>query len=202
MVTSLWVLPLVAAAIGWFTNFVAVRMIFRPHRPVSLLGLKIQGLLPKRRREFAASIGATVAEHLLSADDIKRVLTDPAVKARMTEVLEERIDTFFGEKLIAAVPMLAAFMKGPLLDKIKSTLSQEMQDLMESQAVVVGESLDATLDFHAIVEQKILDFDLAQLEQIVLRVARTELRWIEVLGALLGFIVGLVQLLILHFSGV
>ena len=77
----------------------------------------------------------------------------------------------------------------------------EVQGMMTAAAEVVGESIDASLDLRAMVERRILDFDLKTLESIVLQVARTELRWIEVLGAVLGFVVGLVQVALLQWIG-
>ena len=38
--------PLIGAAIGWFTNFVAIKLLFRPHEPVSIFGFSIQGDYP------------------------------------------------------------------------------------------------------------------------------------------------------------
>ena len=59
---------------------------------------------------------------------------------------------------------------------------------------VMGEHLDERFDARSIVEEKIKDFDMEKLEGIVLAVAKKELVAIEVLGAVLGFFVGLVQL--------
>ncbi|MCL6583108.1 MAG: DUF445 family protein [bacterium] len=53
-------IPFISALIGWFTNYLAVRMIFHPYQPLGLGPLKIQGLVPKRREELAISIGKTV----------------------------------------------------------------------------------------------------------------------------------------------
>lgn len=198
MLSHWLLLPLIAAAIGWFTNFVAVRMIFRPHRPVKLLGLTLQGLLPKRKKEFAHNIGATVSEHLISAEDIRNVLQHPKVHERTEEVVRGRIDAFFAEKLVATVPMLGAFLQGPMVDKIKDKLVEEVHGMLAEEATVLGDSLEDALDLHRIVEDRILAFDLFQLEQVVLRVAHRELRWIEVLGAILGFLVGLLQVALLR----
>jgi uncharacterized membrane protein YheB (UPF0754 family) len=198
MLSHWLLLPVVAAAIGWITNFIAVRMIFRPHRPLRFLGFTIQGLLPKRRAEFARSIGATVEEHLVNAEDIKLMLQNPKVQQQMEELMEQRIDTFFRDKLPAKVPMLAAFMNSSLVDTIKSSLMEEMSTMLTASADVIGDALDDTVDLGAMVEAKIQEFDFHKLEEIVLQVARTELRWIELLGAILGFAVGVVQLLLLH----
>ena len=70
-----WVmLPTVGALIGYGTNYLAVRMIFRPVRPVRILGFTLQGLVPRRQAELAASVGRVVGEHLLSHDDLTAAL--------------------------------------------------------------------------------------------------------------------------------
>ncbi|HHT66442.1 MAG TPA: DUF445 family protein, partial [Clostridiales bacterium] len=52
---------IVGALIGWFTNYLAVKMLFRPIRPwrIPLTKIELQGLIPKRREEIAVTIGAT-----------------------------------------------------------------------------------------------------------------------------------------------
>ena len=52
--------PLIGAIIGWCTNYLAVKMIFRPYKPISFLGLKIHGLIPRRQSDLARSIGETI----------------------------------------------------------------------------------------------------------------------------------------------
>ena len=150
-----FVLPPIAALIGWFTNFVAVRMIFRPHRPIRLPGFTLQGLLPKRRREFAESIGATVEDHLLSADDIKKLLEDPEVKDRLEDAAREKIDHFIQVKLIGNNPMLGAFLKGPFVDGLKDGLVKEVGVMLSEGVVLLGDHLDDNLQLKKIVQEKI-----------------------------------------------
>ncbi|MFQ5655538.1 MAG: DUF445 domain-containing protein, partial [Planctomycetota bacterium] len=64
-------LPVIGALIGWCTNWLAVKMIFRPRRPRSMLGFRIEGLLPRRRSDLARSVARTVEQDLLSVDEIQ-----------------------------------------------------------------------------------------------------------------------------------
>jgi len=193
-------LPLVAAGIGWFTNFLAVRMIFRPHRPRRFLGFTVQGLLPKRRAEFAESIGATVEDHLVSTDDITRLLEDPSTRERLDELVDSRVSVFLEQKLVGSFPMAGAFLRGPILDQLKATLSREVGALFAAGLAELGTHIDEQLDFKEIVRSRIEHLDVAELERIVLRVARKELVAIEVLGAVLGFLIGLAQLALLRIA--
>ena len=69
--------PLVGAFIGYVTNRVAIRMLFRPLRAYHIGGLKIPmtpGVIPSKRHQLAANIGEMVGEHLLTGDEISRSL--------------------------------------------------------------------------------------------------------------------------------
>ncbi len=65
-------IPLISALIGWITNYLAVKMIFRPHIPIKILGITFHGILPKRKSALAHEIGETVERELISHDDIKK----------------------------------------------------------------------------------------------------------------------------------
>ncbi|HQL37778.1 MAG TPA: DUF445 family protein, partial [Bacillota bacterium] len=69
----------VGAVIGWLTNVLAIKMLFRPIRPfkIPLLNITIQGLIPKRRHDIARSIGDVVEKELVSINEIfDRLVTE------------------------------------------------------------------------------------------------------------------------------
>lgn len=193
-------LPVIAALIGWFTNYLAVRMIFRPRHPWKVLGLTFQGLLPKRRHELAASIAETVDRHLFSVDDIRSMLTEPRVQQKLHSAVSEHVDRFLREKLGRLNPMIGAFLQGALLEQVKGMLSEQLEEAVAEMLGTLGDHLEESVDLAAVVRERVEGFDLARLEEIVLAVARKELRAIEILGAILGFLIGLVQLLLVRLG--
>jgi uncharacterized membrane protein YheB (UPF0754 family) len=65
--------PLLGAFIGYVTNYIAIRMLFRPLRPWRLLGVRVPltpGIIPSKRHELAARMGEMVGSHLLTSDDV------------------------------------------------------------------------------------------------------------------------------------
>ena len=74
--------PLVGGAIGWVTNFLAIKFLFWPRRVLSLGPLKIQGVIPRRRRDLARAVGQVVATELLSREQIAAALSSPDVQAK------------------------------------------------------------------------------------------------------------------------
>lgn len=189
-------IPLTAALIGWITNFIAIRMLFRPRRPVRLGLVTLYGLVPKRQKEIARSVGEAVAQDLISHDDITRVLKTPDTKAKISGEIEQEIDGFlrgFAEQN----PMVAMFLQGETLTKVKSVLTQQLEERTPRLIEHVITAVEERVDFRDIVESKVATLELDRLENLIHRVASKELRTIELLGGVLGFFVGIVQLLLL-----
>lgn len=85
---------LVGAVIGGFTNFVAIRMLFRPYLPIYIFNKQLPftpGLVPKRREEIAEQVGKTVVEHLLTAESIQQKIVTPAFRQELLRWMQEQI---------------------------------------------------------------------------------------------------------------
>jgi uncharacterized membrane protein YheB (UPF0754 family) len=80
--------PVVGAAIGWVTNDIAIRMLFRPLRPVRVLGMRLPltpGIIPKERRSLAVNIGRMVSRELITEEALRSQIHDPRTLAALSE---------------------------------------------------------------------------------------------------------------------
>ena len=94
-----WLTPVVGAFIGWLTNYVAIKMLFRPRQPWRFLGLSLQGVMPKRQHDIAVKIGEVVEEDLLNSEDILNAINTEELRAHLAMVIEARLDRFLRAKL-------------------------------------------------------------------------------------------------------
>src|SRR5918996_5172033 len=94
-----WLTPFVGAFIGWLTNYVAIKMLFRPREPWRFLGLSLQGVMPKRQHDLALKIGEVVEGELLNSADILNAINTEELRAHLAAVIEARLDRFLREKL-------------------------------------------------------------------------------------------------------
>ena len=77
---------LVGASIGYLTNWLAIKMLFRPLREKKILGHRVPftpGLIPKERERMAKSIGEAVGMHLLTPEKIAEVVSSEETKERL-----------------------------------------------------------------------------------------------------------------------
>jgi uncharacterized membrane protein YheB (UPF0754 family) len=192
-------IPLVSAFTGYLTNYIAVRMLFRPRRSFRIFGFEMQGLIPRRRREIAEKIGETVERHLISHEDVRRALEAPEVADRIRGMLDDRVSTVLETRLAGFHPMAAMFLTGSMKGKIKQAILEEVMGAVGPMTDEMLGILEENLDFREVVVRKIEDFDLDMFERIVLEISSRELREIEVLGGVLGLVIGLVTDLLFLF---
>jgi len=192
---KVWLIPVIGAFIGWITNVIAIRLLFRPYKPVNILGFKIQGLLPKRQKEIAAAVGEVVESELVSIDSIKRVIEENKVDRRILRkvfyLIKERVD----DKLPVILP---SSLKKMIRDYIMTQAKREIREILPDIANGMVRELKEQVSFKGMVENRVNEFDFKKLEEIVLKVSKKELRFVEIAGGILGFIIGLLQVLLLN----
>lgn len=94
--------PLLGALIGYVTNYIAIRMLFRPLRPWRLCGVRLPltpGIIPAKRGELAQRLGEMVGSHLLTADDVRQALERPAFHRELKGAVNDKLATFLDRDL-------------------------------------------------------------------------------------------------------
>lgn len=186
-------LPLIAALIGWLLNSLATTLLFRPYQPVKIGFITLQGVFPKRQAQLAAGIGTMVAGSF-SFEDIKRKLTDPEKIKKIIPLVETHLDAFLRERLPKAMPVLSMFIGDSIVNQIKSHLVAELDTLFP---VLINQYLDNAekdLNLEKMVTEKITAISAEELERTVHRLLPAALRQFKWLGALSGFITGLIAM--------
>ncbi len=193
------VIPAIAALIGWFTNLLALKLLFRPYKPwrIPLTPWSIQGVIPRRQAELARSIGEVVKRELLAKEDLLQSLNNPETRDEVAVTLAEKLADRIGEKL-AIVPLA---VRQPLELGLKKLVLAEIQRLYNSSLESMWENLEKKVDIAGIVEKKVASLDLEEFEKLIVGLAGRELGYIVYFGAVLGFLIGLLQVLLLWFTG-
>ncbi len=194
-----WLIPIISAFIGWITNWIAIKMLFHPRNPIKIVGLTIQGIFPKRQQAFASKLGQLVGQELLSFSDIEKQITDPNQLQKIYPIIESNIDHFLRNKLKEKMPMISMFIGDKTITTMKEALMEELQLMMPSMLENYLHNIKDAMDIEQQVIKKVSLFSMDKLEQILYQLMSKEFRFVEIIGAVLGFIIGLVQVCIAHF---
>lgn len=88
--------PAVGALIGYITNYIAIRMLFRPHQAKYFMGIHIPftpGIIPKEKSRIASSIGKAVSENLMNREVLEKSLLSPEMLEKMNNAIDEFVAT-------------------------------------------------------------------------------------------------------------
>lgn len=111
--------PLLGAFIGYVTNYIAIRMLFRPLRAWRVLGLRVPmtpGIIPAKRHELAARMGEMVGSHLLTADDVGLALEKDSFRREIKGAVAEKLGRFLDRDLGPLEQVVPADFRGRFRD--------------------------------------------------------------------------------------
>lgn len=196
---NIWVIilvPLISAFIGWVTNWVAIKMLFHPREPKKVLGITFHGIFPKRQQQFAEKLGKIVSNEFLSFADIEEKITNPENLKKIMPMIEEHVDHFLRVRLSDEMPVISMFIGDKTIGKVKAAFMSEIESLFPKVMKQYTGNLKSELDLEAIVTKKVSSFSSDKLEEVLYQIMSKEFRFVEIIGGVIGFIIGVVQVLI------
>lgn len=129
-----WVAPpVIGAVIGYVTNAIAIRMLFRPLREWRLFGLRLPftpGIIPRQRYELAGSIGRMVSGELINAEAVRRQLSGEGFRGR----LEKNITGMLGDLLDKPLAALAGNDRELLTSAVERFLAEALERFFCSES--------------------------------------------------------------------
>ena len=193
---QLLVMVLISGAIGWITNWVAIKMLFRPHTEINFGLFKIQGLIPKRKAEIGTGIASIIQNELISVKDVISNIDREEFSKRLNKLIDDVLDKNLKKKVKEKFPLLQMFFTDKVAKDIGNTIKEIVMENQEKIFEIFSNYAEENIDFEVIISDKISNFSLDKLEEIITLLANKELKHIEVIGAILGMLIGAVQYLI------
>jgi len=236
---------LIGAIIGYVTNFIAIKMLFRPYKAKKIAGITVipQGVIPREKPNLAKNVATMVETHLLDIDEIHKLLNSKEFKEEIKNLISSKIDDFpmpnitefiksNPEKVATNIsdfvmdmikskfPFAMAILNEEMIksmvlenidvlankvnnivdlekivdkDKIKENLQQEALNFLENESYKIIERLQIA----QVVEDKVNSFDEKKLEEMIFTLMDKHLKFINLAGAVLGGIIGLIQAFII-----
>lgn len=186
------VFPLLGAAIGWLTNRLAIQMLFRPRTPRRILGMTLHGLIPRRHDEIADRVGRIVEEELFSQhlirSEILKIDLEPHLRLLARKLVRDRL-----APKLQQIPLIGSMLSGSALDTLENMAAESLRAETGPLLEKVAGEVEQRIAVRQLVEEKIRNFDLEQLERLIRELANNEFKRIELLGAVIGGLIGIVQ---------
>jgi len=191
------ILAVIGGLIGYITNVIAIKLIFRPINPIKIpiLNIEIIGMIPKRKLEIASNVAQVIEEQFFCFDDIIENIITEQDKQNIIDYIKVRIKLVLNEKLGLIPSSIRALVQNYISEIIEDEIRCGVDELSEELIIKANNRIN----IKEIVENKINELDLYELETIILQIIKNELKQIEVLGLVLGFFIGIIQGIITIF---
>ena len=192
-------IPVISGLIGWFTNWIAVKMLFRPKDKIKILFFNIQGVFPKNQATVAQRIGNMVSSELFSSKDIREKMEHPDNLETIRNAVEKKIDEYLNITFPKNYPLTSIFVGKNRKNKIKDDLIYEVEKVAPEVIEHYVQNIERDLNIEEIVRRKVADLPPDKLETMLNSILQKEFKFIEYIGGVIGLIIGILQMVLVYF---
>ena len=123
-----------------------------------------------------------------------------ATSEEAMDALEKKIEKTIREKLVQAFPMLSMFLSDEMVEKVTKLFRVELKDFLKDSVDEMSSKIENELNVKELVSQKVEAFSSQKVESLMVNLMKKEFKFIELIGALLGFAIGCVQLVLISIA--
>ncbi|NKF21192.1 DUF445 domain-containing protein [Solimonas marina] len=192
-----WMLPAFGLFVGFASDWIALQMLFRPLRPRRVMGLKIQGLFLRRQQEVAHDYGNLIADQILTPEKIWIAVLEGPLSDRVLELMQRHVMQAVDEQAGAARPILSMMIGSQKYVEMKQAVADSLIRELPQALQSVNRYAERAMDIRNTLTTKMQQLSAEQFEGM-LRPVFKEDEWILIaIGALLGFLVGELQVFLM-----
>lgn len=196
LIDQWWVLPVAGTLVGYFTNFIAIKAIFNPKRPIKVGPFNIQGLFIKRQNEAAETYSELVAGEIVTVGNIAENMLSGSKSDRTRKMITDALRPAVDEAVGVAGPLVRVTTGDREYEAIRESFANETIDYAFEplQDPAFNERRSGPV-------QELIARRMKKLPPedycVMLRSAFKEDEWLLIgIGAVLGFVAGWIQLLV------
>ncbi|WP_022955032.1 DUF445 domain-containing protein [Perlucidibaca piscinae] len=189
-----WMLPLFGGFVGFFSDWIALQMMFRPQHPVTVFGVTFQGLFLKRQNEVAADYASLISKQLLTPANMMEELFRGAFADRIMELIHKNVKRVVDEQAGIARPLVVYAVGSQRYIEMKQVIADRIMAKMPETMKHVEDYAEDAMDVRNTLVTRMQKLTPEEFEGM-LRPAFKEDEWALILvGAVLGFLVGELQI--------
>jgi uncharacterized membrane protein YheB (UPF0754 family) len=194
-----WILPLFGILVGYFTNYLALKLIFRPLNPIKIGKLHIQGMFMKRQVEVSTEYSKIVSSKILTIEDIFEYIIRGPSSEKLEKIVKRQIEFTINETAGILRSLVEISTGSKLFLHIRNIASfRFMQELPMNIRHVFGYAENA-LDLEHILREKMISLPPKEFESFLRPVFKEDETTLIIIGAVLGGLAGLLQYFLLFY---
>ena len=194
----LFFIPLFTCFAGWFSVWIITRSVFYPKKEVLFLGFRCQSILLKHKAALINNISKFAADQLSFTDALAEKVSNPQALEKIMPLIEEHIDDFLRKKLTEQMPMIGMLIGEKTIIQLKMIFINELKELFPVIITNYIGNLANDFNVEKIIQEKLNNIDTAKLLISLENRLSREFGYARFIGFLIGFLLGIFQLLIIY----
>ncbi len=187
-----WTLPVAGFAVGYATNWIALKLVFEPQQPTKIGPFVVQGLFHKRQQEVAEQYAATISSKVMNPRNIVRTITAGEHGEALFGIVKKHMGALLDK--YAQHPMAATLFPADKRDALREEMFARLQAELPKEGGFLEQFAARTMDIQGELMARMKRLDASSFEG-VLRPAFQQDEWkLIVVGGVLGLAAGFVQL--------
>ena len=153
-IIKILILAVIGGLIGYITNVIAIKLIFRPINPIKIpiLNIEIIGLIPKRKVEIATNIGTIIEDQFLSVDEIIDDMITHKDKQDIIDYIKVKINLMLNEKMT----LIPSTIRSLAQNYISEIIEEEIREAIDDVSEEIISKAKSRINIKEIVENKLL----------------------------------------------
>jgi uncharacterized membrane protein YheB (UPF0754 family) len=196
MIPALACIPLLSALVGWMIIRVSMYLLFHPAKPVKVGPIVIKGLIYRKEAQMKQQLTLFIKTEILALEDRVEHLASSANLDRLRPELNQHIDAFLKVRLKQEMPMIGMLIGDRTISQLKAIFMEELETLFPSVIKSYINHLKDDFDLDVLIKEKVNAFEIFKIEEQFKKNYSKEVIKLSLLAALMGFVIGCIQLLI------
>ncbi|MCC6200021.1 MAG: hypothetical protein IT466_04520 [Moraxellaceae bacterium] len=188
-------IPFIAAAVGWFTNWIAIQMTFWPLEFVGYKKLRLgwQGIIPSKAEKMAGIVVDNTLAKLASLSELFQQMEPEKIASHISKSIMGRIDEYVDEIMSERNAVLWDNLPLMVKRRVYSRVRRQLPSIMDNMVDDMAENIEELLDLKQMVVT-LLSGNKALMVRVFKDVGDVELRFVVNSGFYFGFLFGLIQM--------
>jgi uncharacterized membrane protein YheB (UPF0754 family) len=192
-----WTLPVSGFIVGWITNWLALKLIFRPLKPVKFGPFIFHGIFLKRQKEVSETFARVICVEILHTKAMWDAILNGPLNKNFYAMLRGHT-IVFTEKLIGSLkPIAVAAMGSSTFSMMKEDIASMVTDQLPS---IIDHSYGYTaeaLDLENTIKEKMIALSSSEFEGVLHPAFEEDEMLLIMVGGILGLLVGVMQIFII-----
>ncbi len=194
-----WTMPIMGVVVGYYTNWLALLMIFRPLEVRQYAFFKYQGLFLKRQEEVSREFAAVVANRVLNTENLIRLIFTGKGGDLIIQLVNQKAREATESKIREKLPIAPLLLGQEKINQLKETIAEKIVWILPDLAHRVKSYVTDTLKIEETIAERLSKLPKHEFEELLHSVFKEDEMTLIILGAILGGLVGMLQAYFVFF---